>query len=522
MFDWLIRNALIVDGTGSSPYRGDVGIQADRIAAVGPLSEAPTARAIDAGGRALVPGFVDMHSHSDVLLFNGESLAHKITQGVTLELVGQDGISLAPVTEFSAPHLADLMEPLAGRLAVPWKAWDTAGLFDCMRTGGVPVNVATLVGHCNLRLAAMGHKMAVPSPVELEEMARLLAAALDQGAVGLSLGLIYPPSSYSETAELVRLARVVREKDGILIAHIRNEQDSLFEALSELISVGRQSGCRIQVSHLKCMGKKQWGRMAEVLGLLERAAREGVDVSFDQYPYDASCTSLSILLPGWAMEGGWEAFRPRLQDPEARKSILSALAKSIENRGGGAFITIASVSRSENRGWVGKNLAGIARLEGLPDEEMALRILDAEASQAVAIYHAIEEEDVERAMAHPFHTVGSDGILGAFPHPRAYGTFPRMIHHFCGEKRLFPLEEAVRRMTSAPAGRLRLKDRGRIGPGAFADLLLFDPARFRDHATYQNPTAPSTGLDWVFVNGQALVEDGKLLEVRPGRVLRRS
>jgi N-acyl-D-amino-acid deacylase len=522
MFDWLIRDALVVDGTGRSPSRGDVGIQADRVAAVGSLSNTPAARAIEAGGRVVTPGFIDMHSHSDVLLFNGESLAHKITQGVTLELVGQDGISLAPVTESSAPHLADLMEPLAGRLAVPWKARDTAGLFDNLGAGGVPVNVATLVGHCNLRLAAMGHKMAAPNPDELEEMSRLLAAALDQGAVGLSLGLIYPPSSYSETAELVRLGRVVREKDGILIAHIRNEQDSLFQALNEFISVGRQSGCRIQVSHLKCMGKNQWGKMEEVLGLLEQAAREGVDVSFDQYPYDASCTSLSILLPGWAVEGGWGDFRRRLQEAESRRSMLSALAKSIDSRGGGAFITIASVSRPENRGWAGKNLDVIARHEGLPEEEMALRILEAEASQAVAIYHAIEEEDVERAMGHPFHTVGSDGILGAFPHPRAYGTFPRMIHHFCGEKRLFPLEEAVRRMTSSPAGRLRLRDRGRIAPGAFADLLLFDPARFQDHATYQNPTAPSTGLDWVFVNGQALVEDGRLLDVRPGRVLRRT
>jgi N-acyl-D-amino-acid deacylase len=313
----------------------------------------------------------------------------------------------------------------------------------------------------------------------------------------------------------------VRDHDALLVAHIRNEEDRIFQSLEEMIRVGREIGCKIHISHLKCLGKENWGRMPEVLRLLEGALDGGVDLSFDQYPYTASCTSLSVLLPGWAMEGGWKAFRQWIGQTEEANRVLVEMRKTIEKRGGPRSITLASVQRPENRELVGKTIEQISKERGIPGDQAVLEILTEEHLQAIAIYHAMSETDVELAMAHRLHTVGSDGILGAFPHPRAYGTFPRIIHHFSREKKLFSLEEAVRKMTSAPAKRLGLKNRGQVTPGSFADLLLFDPETFQDTATFENSKQFARGLDWVFVNGVPLIEDGKSKERLPGKILTR-
>jgi N-acyl-D-amino-acid deacylase len=318
---------------------------------------------------------------------------------------------------------------------------------------------------------------------------------------------------------LIYLGKVVKEHDSILVAHIRDEQEGLFRALEEMIAVGRESGCRIHISHLKCSGRENWGRMAKVLEVLENALVQGVDISFDQYPYEASCTVLSVLLPGWALEGGWEKLRKRLSDMESRKEILVALEKSIEGRGGPAAIVIASVRSSKNQPLVGKTLEQIARERGIPFDEMALSILVEEKLQAVAIYHSMSKDDVECAMMHFLHTVGSDGILSDFPHPRAYGTFPRIIAHFCRDRGLFSLEKAIQRMTSAPAKRLRLAGRGKIEAGAHADLVIFDPDKFRDNASYNDPQKNASGLDWLFVNARAVLKEGEIKDTRPGMII---
>ena len=522
MIDWLIKDATIVDGRGGPRYLGDIAISGDQILEVGELENLDARRRVQGCGRIASPGFIDMHGHSDILFLNGSSLAHKIYQGVTTELIGQDGMSAAPLTEKSKEALAEMIEPFAGRLEREWQSWDVEHYLEALREKPLPMNVTTLVGHCNLRLAVMGYNMALPSRKELERMGELLAVGLKQGAMGLSLGLIYPPSSYSDVNELICLGKVVKDHHGLLVAHIRNEEDQIFQALEEMITVGRESGCKIHISHLKCMGKSNWGKMPKVLEALERALREGIDLSFDQYPYPASCTSLSILLPGWAMKGGWKGYQQQLRQPEAMDRILSEVRKSIENRGGAASITVVSVQSSKNKGLVGKTVEQISNERGMPCDRAVLEILAEEELQIIAIYHALSEKDVEQAMNHFLHMVGSDGILGEFPHPRVYGTFPRVIHHYSQERQLLTLEEAVRKMTSAPAKRLSLEGRGQIAPCYYADLVLFSLEHFRDNATFENPTQPASGLDWVFVNGIPVVEEGQPEDRSPGQILRRS
>ena len=521
MIDWLIKGTRIIDGMGNPSFTGDIAIHNDLISEVGNFGDIDARNVIEASGKVVTPGFIDMHSHSDILYLNGSPLPHKIYQGVTTELVGQDGISVAPVTESSKELLKELIEPLAGSLEYEWEPWDVEGSFHKFLEKEPQLNIMTLVGHCNLRLAVMGHKMDAPSPEELDRMGKILGESLEQGAMGLSLGLIYPPSSYSDTSELVSLARVVKEHDGILVAHIRNEQEGQFQALEEMVTVGRETGCRIHISHLKCMGRKNWGKMRKVLERLEHALKEGIDISFDQYPYEASCTSLSILLPGWALEGGWEGFRHRLNNPETFESILTSVGESMEGRGGACSIVIASVQSKEDQGLVGKTLEHISKERGIPPEGATLQLLVEERLQVVAIYHAMWKADIECAMTHFLGTAGSDGILGTFPHPRAFGTFPRVIGHFSRERNLFSLEEAIRKMTSAPAKRLNLENRGRIKSGAYADLILFDPKDFRDNASFENPKRLSSGLDWVFVNGKPVLRHGKVQKIHPGQLIRR-
>ncbi|OGP87528.1 MAG: hypothetical protein A2156_10760 [Deltaproteobacteria bacterium RBG_16_48_10] len=521
MIDWMIKNATIVDGTGDPPTLGDIAISGGRVVDVGKLGNLDAKRQVKAHGKIASPGFIDMHSHSDVLFLNGSSLAHKIFQGVTTELVGQDGMSAAPLTDISREPLAEMIEPLAGRLERKWQSWDVEHYFQALMEKKLPINVTTLVGHCNLRLAVMGYRMGFPSGEELNRMGELLAISLKQGAMGLSLGLIYPPSSYSDVNELITLGKVIKDHGALLVAHIRDEEDQVFQALEEMIAVGKESGCKIHISHLKCMGKSNWEKMPMVLEVLGKALKEGVDLSFDQYPYPASCTSLSILLPGWAMEGGWKGFRQRLNQTETLKKILVEIKKAIENRGGMASITIASVQTPKNQRFVGMTLEQISREKGVSSDQAALALLIEEELKVIAIYHAMSEKDVELAMPHILQTVGSDGILGEFPHPRAYGTFPRVIRYYSQERKLFPLEEAIRKMTSAPAKRLNLKNRGQIAPGYYADLILFSLEHFKDTATFENPKQFASGLDWVFMNGIPIVEEGHLQERFPGQILRR-
>lgn len=517
--DFLIRNAKVVDGSGSPPFPGEIAIKKDRISRVGMIGEMAAKVTIDAAGKVVAPGFIDMHSHSDVLLANGMPVTHKIMQGVTTELIGQDGISAAPLTDDSLGFMMEIIEPLSGTVRGGWAPWDMKGFLSALVKIKTQSNVMTLTGHCNIRMAVMGHTMAKASAEDLEKMQFLLARSLEQGSFGLSLGLIYPPSSYSNTQELIALGKTVNQYDRILIAHIRNEQDGVLDALDEMITIGLESGCRIHISHLKCLGKISWGKMPQLLDRLDWALNRGVRISFDQYPYDASCTSLSLLLPDWALEGGWEGFRKCVDNPENRRKVLLQVKKSIDDRGGPDAIMIASVQNETGKALASKTVGTIAAFWFVPIEEAVFRILYEAKLGVIAIYHAMSAEDVECGMKHRLHSVGSDGVLGEYPHPRAYGTFPRIISHFCAARGLFPLEEAIRKMTSWPAKIMNLHNRGVIKEGNFADLVVFDPSKFKDNATYDQPMAPASGLDWVFINGNPIIKNGRLEKRFPGRVL---
>lgn len=522
MTDILIKNGLIVDGTGNQPFQGDITIDGGIITDIGNLEDLEADQIIDAGGRVIAPGFIDMHSHSDVLFADGLDLMHKVWQGVTTELVGQDGFSAAPVTAGCEPHVASFFDQTAGQLKGGWKPWDTTGFLNRVASQQIPINMATLTGNANLRLAVFGHRMATASKRELVQLCEILDESMGQGSFGMSLGLIYPPSAYSDTAELITLGQVIQKHDGMIVSHMRNEQANIIEAVEEMLSIGEQSGCRIHISHLKCLGKPSWGKMTRILELLDQAADRGLEVSFDQYPYDASNTALSALIPGWALEGGYAGFSQTVAVPESKTKILAIIKENIKARGGEEAIIIAAVLHDKYRELVGQSVKGLARFLDMPAEKAVLNLLLEEELQVLAIYHAISESDVELAMQHHMQTVGSDGVLSKYPHPRAFGTFPRVIHRYSGEKKLFPLEEAIRKMTSKPADLLRLKKRGRIGSGYHADLVMFRAGEFVDQATFSNPDQMATGMDWVFVNGKPLISEGKPTGLLPGTVLKAS
>ena len=522
MIDFLIKNALIVDGSGAQPFTGDVAVAGNTIVDIGNLDQTEAFSVIDAHGKIVSPGFIDMHSHSDVLFINGNPLLHKLYQGVTTELIGQDGISAAPMTDSSKQMMADIIEPMAGKAENGWKPLDMQGLFETLIDQKVKLNVASLTGHCNLRMAVMGHRMATATQDELQGMCDLLDQSLKQGSVGLSLGLIYPPSSYSDTDELIALGHVVKKYDGILVAHIRNEQAQIIDALNEMIEISKKSGCRIHISHLKCLGKKNWGKMPQILALMNNALDQEIDITFDQYPYNASNTSLSLLLPGWAVEGGYQGFKKLSSNLENREKILAAMKESIESRGGSDSIKIASVMNDKNHDATGKSINNLAESRGMVVEEAVLALLTEEKLQVMAIYHAISNSDIECAMAHHLHTVGSDGVLGEHSHPRAFGTFPRIINHYSREKNLFPLEVAIKRMTSQSAKILKLAKRGQIKKGYYADLIIFEKGKFIDNATFENPNQFATGLDWVFINGTPVIREGEVQDSYPGSILKSS
>lgn len=518
--DYLIKNASIIDGDGKKALSGDLAIAGEFIAGVGSIDQNGAQTIIDAEGKTLTPGFIDMHSHSDVLFFNGQMIPHKVLQGVTTEVVGQDGISVAPLTDFSKDMMADILEPLAGPIEKPWLPMDMKHFLSVIANSTPQLNVVSLTGHCNLRLAAIGHRMIPAGASEIKQMQSMLNTSLEQGAFGLSLGLIYPPSSYSDTRELIDLGVVVSQHDALIVSHMRNEQDDILEAIEEMISIGRSTGARIHISHLKCMGKKNWGKMPQILKRLEQGLEQGVQLSFDQYPYEASSTTLSLLLPPWAQEGGWSGFSKTLEDEDLRNKAIKDIEKNIERRGGPEAIWIASAPGDEAGPAAGKSLAACARMWGLSPADAAFFILKATRLGTTAIYHAMSEKDVECAMGHQLHTVGSDGVLvGDSPHPRACGTFPRIVHRYHSQRRLFSLEEAIRDMTSKSADVLKLRGRGRLKTGYYADLLLFDPAQFKDHATYDQPRQMASGLEWVFINGKPVIAEGEMLKNRAGSVL---
>lgn len=502
-YDLLIAGGTVIDGTGSAPYRADVAIAGDRIVRVSrsPLERDSATRVIDATGRVVAPGFIDLHAHLDPLLrLPGAESA--VRQGVTTALGGPDGSSPWPL----APYL------------------------DSAQSLGLGMNVAFLTGHNTIRQRVMGMADRAPTADELRRMREMVARAMGDGAWGLSTGLKYLPGAYANTDEVVALAQAAADSGGIYTSHLREEGLGLIDGVAEAIEIGRRAHIPVVLTHHKVVGKPMWGSSVRTLAMIDSARAAGIDVMADQYPYTATYTGIGVLVPAWAMADGDSAFARRLRDPALRDSIVKGIVFDILNdRGGGDISRVQLAKVSWKRDLEGKTLADWARERGMaptPQTGAELVIDALQRGGASAIYHVLDDADVERIMRYPYTMIASDGRLvrpgEGHPHPRWYGTFPRVLGRYVRERRVLTLEEAVHKMTGMPAKRLGLRDRGQVAEGMHADLVVFDPATVEDRATFEDPHRYPVGIDYVLVNGVAAVDGGRFTDARAGRVLRRT
>jgi len=515
MLDLKITGGTVYDGTGRSGVRADIGITGRTISEVGDLAPAEARRELDARGRFVCPGFIDAHSHSDAYLLLEPSAPSKLYQGITTEVVGNCGSSAAP--RFGQ-----------ARLPSDWQAfeypgfWQSTAEYRAILERVVPaVNVVALVGHNVLRGSVVGYEGRAATPDELTAMARLLAESLDAGARGFSTGLIYPPGMYASAAEIETLARVAAARGGLYTSHMRSEGRQLIESLEETIGVGRVTGVRVQVSHLKTSGRANWSLIDRALETIERARAAGIEVAADRYPYVSSCTELDVIFPNWATEGGHEAELARLRDPATRARLRAdILASRPEDYWG--IVTIGS-SKAQDGRFRGRLLADAAGELGMEPVDAALYLIETDKLGTSAFFQGMCEDNMWRILAQPYVMLGSDASVRApwgplsrdYPHPRAYGTCPRFLRAAL-DGRTVPLEEAVRKMTSLPADWFRLADRGRLAPGKAADVVVGDPATVRDLATYAAPHQLAAGIVHVTVNGTCELEDGRLTGQRAG------
>ncbi len=529
MLDLLIRNGMVYDGSGAEPVRADVAVSGGKIEAVGNLAASQARETIDASGRAVSPGFLDMHSHSDFTLMANAKAESKIRQGVTTEIVGNCGSSPAPLDP-ATEHLFKAYR--SGAAGMDWQ-WRRLGEYlERLEKNTISVNVAQLHGHGTTRIAAMGFANRPPTAEEMAHMKRLVAEGMDDGAIGFSTGLIYTPGTYSKTEELIELAQVAAAAERIYASHIRGESATLIDAVAEAIRIGREAGIPVQISHHKAVGPRHWGKVHQTLRMVEEARAEGIDVTCDQYPYTASSTTLMATLPTWTLEGGVPEMVKRLRDRETRARIRRQMLG--EEPADGLMREYEPdkvfVARCVGEpGLEGKHLAQIAQEQGYAESvDCLLDMLERNQGAIAGIFHGISEEDVHTVMRHPSVMIGSDGsALAPYgplgqgkPHPRSYGTFPRVLGRYVRELGVISLQDAVRKMTSAIADKLKLRDRGWLKPGYAADIVVFDPATVADRATYEEPAQYPVGIDHVIVNGVVTIRHGEHAGATAGRVLR--
>ncbi|MBB2967444.1 N-acyl-D-amino-acid deacylase family protein [Leifsonia aquatica] len=523
----LLRGALVLDGTGRPGRTGDVLLAEGRIQRAGGRVDAPGARVVDADGLALAPGFIDMHAHSDLAVLTDPVHLAKVSQGVTTEVVGQDGLSYAPATPAA---IEVLREQLAGWNGVPSDlalGWETVGDYLAAVDAARPAaNVAALVPQGTVRLDVVGAVDRPAADAEIAAMRALVDRGMRDGAFGMSSGLTYVPGMFAGTDELVALCEVVAAHGGVYVPHQRSYGAGALEAYAEMIEVARRSGVALHLAHATMNFGVNRGRAGELVALLDAALASGVDLTFDTYPYLPGSTTLAALLPSWAAAGGPAATLDRLRDPASRARIAYELDVVGTDGCHGVpveweTIEISGVRDPALSGRVGHTVAALAAETGRPASTIALELLVADRLGTGILQHVGDEANVRTMMAHPRHTGGSDGILvGDKPHPRAWGTFPRYLGHYVREENVLRLEDAIVHLSARPAALLGLTDRGRIAPGMVADLVLFDPATVADRATFAEPRQQAAGIPWVFVAGEAVIADGRRTEARPGRALR--
>jgi len=540
MLDIKIINGIIVDGSGKEAYKADLGIIGDKIAKIGDLSGEDTKTIIDAKGQVVSPGFIDMHTHSDMSLVYDRNACSRIRSGVTTDVIGNCGIGVAPVKEENRQLLLDylgtrIVGSMPVKLELPWSSYESYVKY--MEENPPAVNVAPLLAQGPIRIYEMGFSKEEPTDKELENMVELADECMQEGPLGMTSGLVYLPGEYTTQNELVELCKKVAKYDGFYATHMRNEGDEIFEAMDEAIDVAKKSGVRLHISHLKCLGHKNFGQTDKLFAKINKAREEGVKMSFDVYPYNAGMTSLSALLPPWMFEGGVDKMVERLTDEKNRKQIVHDIENGLpgwQNFGGSLRswddVTIVSVTKDEDSWMEGMKLTEIAAKWDKDVYNTMFDILYKENGRVQITVVLMDEKDVETILCHPDSMVGSDsmslateGLLAkTSTHPRAFGTQAKVLGEFVREKKCFSLEEGVKKLTYNIAKILKLEDRGLIKEGNFADIVIFNPDTIKDMATYKDPKQYPVGIDTVLVNGVVAFKDGEQLDVLPGRFLKNS
>ena len=530
-YDVIIKNGKLIDGSGNPWVSGDIAIRGERIAAIGHFAPAAHAkRVIDAGGLMISPGFIDMLGQSEVaLLIDNRSLS-KLSQGITTEITGEGG-SIAPQDKLTLAALQPDLEQQY-HLKVDWTT--LAGYFQRLEKEGTPLNIGTYVGAAQVREAVIGDEDRAPTPQELEQMKALVAEAMQQGAFGLSTALIYPPGHYAKTEELIELAKVASQYGGIYGTHMRSEGQTEIAAINEALRIGREAGLPVEIFHLKVVGQARWGSMPKIVGMVQSARDAGQDVSANMYPYIAGATALASSLPPWVAEGGTEKLLQRLHDPAIRGKIKKEMTTEHpdwENlylgSGGASGVLVSGIVNPDLKQFDGQTLAQIAEAQKRDPLDALFDLVIDDKVRTGAIYFIANEDDLKFGLQQPWTSLCLDAnelsldgpLFEPHTHPRAFGAMPRFLGHYIRDEHLLPLEQGIRKMTSLPAQREHLVDRGLLKQGFFADITIFDPATVRDRATYQSPAQLSEGIKYVFVNGQLEFEEGRLTGTKAGAVL---
>lgn len=523
----VLRGALVFDGSGAPPVEMDVAIEGDRIAGIGPRLDVGRVPETDLRGLALAPGFVDIHSHTDLSLLANHRAESKVRQGVTTEVAGQDGSSIGPWTD---ARYDDMRSRYRRRYGVDVPFRDLRGFFGWLDDEGAAVNVASMLGQGTVRGFVVGEDDRPATDAEERRMVEEVHRAVAAGACGLSSGLEYTPGAFASTDELTTLAAAIAGTGLPYATHMRNEDDRLFAAIEEAIHIGRVAGVPVEISHLKAQGGRNWWKAKPALSTIEDARAAGVDVGFDVYPYVAYSTGLASLFPVSARDGGTDAFLVRLQNPDQLSSLQRSVRAKIEQLGGWDAVQITSTNSDELSWARGRKLGELAAERGEKPFALAVRLIVDDSNGVGMVGFGMSEENVELQLAHPLAVVCSDGGARApygplsedVPHPRTYGAFPRVLGRYVRERKIMSLETAIHKMTALPAGRIGLHDRGLITPGLKADLVAFDPDSVADRATFEKPHQYPTGIPHVWVNGVAVIRDGEHTDARPGRSARPS
>jgi N-acyl-D-amino-acid deacylase len=529
-YDLIIRNARIIDGSGEASYLGDLGVRADTIAAIGDLSKATGENEIDAEGKVISPGFINMLSWATESLIEDGKSEGDIRQGVTLEVFGE-GESMGPLTEASKQALIAAQGDI--KYEITWES--LAEYLDFLEKKGISTNVASFIGATTLRINTVGFEDRAATKAELEAMKIMVEKGMKEGALGIGSSLIYAPAFYSSTEELIEISKVAAKYDGMYISHMRSEGDRLLESLDELIRIAAEADIRAEVYHLKMSGQKNWSKYDQVVQKIDSARAAGLQITTDMYTYVAGATGLDAAMPPWVQEGGFEAWSKRLQDPAIRKKVAAemkdpnvAWESLMQAAGTTDNILLVGFANDSLKYLTGKTLTEVAHLRGKSPEETAMDLVVQDGSRVGTVYFLMTEENVKKQIALPYMSFGSDGasmatsgvFLKSSTHPRSYGNFSRLLAKYVRDANVISLEEAIYKLSGLPASNLKIKKRGLLKPGYFADLVIFDPEKVQDHATFEKPHAYSTGISHVFVNGTQVLKDGEHTGAFPGRAVK--